>query len=229
MYLNKTKNNLIMSKIYLIHAVEIAIKPIKEAFESHWPEAELVHLWDETLSIERAKTKHLPPFLNRRIEELVKLAIEGGADAIMFTCSAFGSAIERAANNAAIPVLKPNQAMFEKAIALSGNIGMLGSFAPAIAGMEEEFYQLAAEANPNAKITSVCISEARDALKLGNVELHNQAMARGTSQLAHTDVLLLAHFSSAPAAALVAAESGKTVLSSPMSAVQYLKTQLSKS
>ncbi|GAL20572.1 Bll2908 protein [Vibrio maritimus] len=111
-----------MSKIYLIHAVEIAIKPIKEAFESHWPEAELVHLWDETLSIERAKTKQLTPFLNRRIEELVKLAIEGGADAIMFTCSAFGSAIERAANNAAIPVLKPNQAMFEKAIALSGNI-----------------------------------------------------------------------------------------------------------
>ncbi|GAL20573.1 hypothetical protein JCM19235_3575 [Vibrio maritimus] len=39
-------------------------------------------------------------------------------------------------------------------------------------------------------------------------------MARGTSQLAHTDVLLLAHFSSAPAAALIAAESGKTVLSS---------------
>ncbi|GAM64422.1 hypothetical protein JCM19232_1092 [Vibrio ishigakensis] len=34
-----------MTKVALIHAVDIAIEPIKRAFENEWPEAETLHLW----------------------------------------------------------------------------------------------------------------------------------------------------------------------------------------
>lgn len=215
-----------IKKIILIHAVEIAIDPIKDAFQSLWPEAELAHIWDESLSIERAKYDTLPPVLFERVNRLVQLAMATNPDAIMFTCSAFGEAIERANELVDIPILKPNQAMFERALSLSTSIGMVGSFAPAIAGMENEFYQSAATLNPTAQVTSICLPAARDALNNNDIELHNSLCLEGAQTLQEQNVIMLAHFSSSYAKHTLERSTGKVVLSSPHSAVEYLKNLL---
>ena len=38
------------ARIGVIHATRVAVSPIEAAFESHWPEAEVVQLIDESLS-----------------------------------------------------------------------------------------------------------------------------------------------------------------------------------
>ena len=66
-----------------------------------------------------------------------------GADGILFTCSAFGPCIEACARELApMPVLKPNEAMIEEAVALTGphgRIGLMATFAPTLASMPPEF------------------------------------------------------------------------------------------
>ncbi|GAM68597.1 hypothetical protein JCM19236_919 [Vibrio sp. JCM 19236] len=212
-----------MTKVALIHAVDIAIEPIKRAFENEWPEAETLHLWDQALSVERAKTASLTPFLFQRVESLYQLALESGVDAVMFTCSAFGEAIEKLAQHSEIPVLKPNQAMFEQAIELNKPIAMLGTFEPAMQGMVEEFYQLADE---SAELVTLCAPEARVALNQGDADTHNQQLLKKAESLDEIDVLMLAHFSSSIAKSLIEKETQKTVLSSPECAVRYLKRVL---
>ncbi|EGQ7904531.1 TPA: hypothetical protein O4G41_004473 [Vibrio alginolyticus] len=215
-----------MKTITLIHAVDIAIEPIKKAFEELWSEAQLVHLWDQSLSIERAKSEHITPALYRRIADLTEMAEQTGTDAIMFTCSAFGDAIEQVALKTSIPVLKPNEAMFKQALSLNSPISMIGSFAPAMEGMEREYYLEAHSQGIAAELTCVCVPESRIALSHGDVDKHNQLVVEAAKALPNESAYMLAHFSSSYAKTELEKATGKPVLSSPHCAVLHLKSLL---
>src|SRR3984893_12111318 len=102
-----------MPRIALIHAVIVAMAPVHDAFAHLWPEAERVHILDTSLSHDRERDGRLTETMVGRFLLLTKYAEDNGADGILFTCSAFGEAIEEAAKKAGVPVLKPNEAMFE--------------------------------------------------------------------------------------------------------------------
>ncbi|EIJ69101.1 aspartate/glutamate racemase family protein [Pasteurella bettyae] len=215
-----------MPKIILIHAVTAAMDPVKQAFKQNWAEAKVLNILDETLSDDRAKSKQLTPQLTQRILDLTQYAISKEADGILFTCSAFGDAIEQATKNSPVPVLKPNEAMFRLALEKGTKIGMIASFQPAVAGMEEEFYELAKEINPQATIRTVCVTEAKEALNQGDIRLHDKLMAEAAKQFTDEDILLLAHFSSSTALSLASTMTTKPILTSPQSAVELLKNKL---
>src|SRR5260221_8686763 len=147
-------------RIALIHAVTVAMAPVHEAFVRLWPEAECTDLLDTALSVDRERDGELTPAMCRRIGALAEYAAGTGAAGILFTCSAFGEAIEAAAAASPIPVLKPNEAMFDAALQLGRHIGMLATFGPSVAGMEDEFRQLAARHGVAAEIETICVGGA---------------------------------------------------------------------
>jgi hypothetical protein len=149
-----------------------------------------------------------------------------GARAILFTCSAFGAAIEAAAHDSDIPVLKPNQAMFEDALARGSRIGMLATFGPSVSSMEQEFAQAAAAIRPDATIETLLVAAALPALKAGDAETHDRLLAEAALRLAACDAVMLAHFSTSRAQAPVQARLDCAVLSAPGSAVLKLKQAL---
>jgi Asp/Glu/hydantoin racemase len=214
------------TRIALIHAVAVAIAPVEAAFGELWPEAECVNLLDDSLSLDREREGALTEALQRRILGLAQYAAAAGAAGILFTCSAFGAAIEAAAMRAAIPVLKPNEAMFEAALAAGRRIGMLATFAPSVLSMEAEFREMAAVRSVSATIETCCVPGAMAALKAGDAPAHNRLVAAAALRFADCDAVLLAHFSTSRAAAETSAALGRPVLTSPGSAVAKLKTIL---
>ena len=146
-------------RIALIHALKHSIAPIEDAFARLWPAAGLANLLDDSLSADLARDGALTPAMTERFLTLVRYAKASGADAILFTCSAFGPCIEACARALApMPVLKPNEAMIEDAVALvgaegsaggrmggradgrvGGRIGLLATFAPTLDSMPAEF------------------------------------------------------------------------------------------
>lgn len=213
-------------RIVLIHAVSVAMAPIEEAFRTLWPEAERVNLLDDSLSPDRERAGALTPALFERFEALAAYARTIGARGILFTCSAFGEAIEAVARNSDVPVLKPNQAMFEEALRLGDRIGMLATFAPSVASMESEFRDLVARSGRAAALDSRAVDGAMAALKSGDAEEHDRLLAGAAAGLAGYDAVMLAHFSTSRAEGAVGARLDCPVLTAPGSAVLKLKRAL---
>lgn len=214
-------------RIALIHAVTVAMEPIEQAFIQHWPEADRMNLLDDSLSLDRARQSELTPEMTVRIVALAEYACNAGAEGILFTCSAFGPAIERAAASLPVPVLKPNEAMFERALHMGDRIGMIATFAPSIATMEAEFAEGCRAANrTQASLRTVLAPGALDALKAGDAETHNALVADRAPELGDCDAIMLAHFSTSRARDAAQQRASIPVLTAPNSAVAELKARL---
>ncbi len=213
-------------RIALIHALKHSIAPIEAAFARLWPEAALANLLDDSLSADLARDGALTPAMTGRFLALARYAAGCGADGILFTCSAFGPCIEACAEALApLPVLKPNEAMIEEALAAGGpaaRIGLMASFAPTLASMPGEFAQMA----PGATLVPCLAQAAMAALDRGDGDGHDRAAGEAASGLRDCDVIALAQFSLARAAPEVARTTGLRVLTTPDSAVRKLRRLL---
>jgi hypothetical protein len=216
-------------RIALIHALRHSPGPIAAAFAEAWPEPVLMNLLDDSLSADLARDGALTPAMTQRFLDLAAYARRTGADAILFTCSAFGPCIDAVkAAHPTIPVLKPNEAMIEAALdaAPSGRIGLLASFAATLPSMRPEFAAAAAARGMGLTLTEACAPDALAALDAGDGAGHDRAAAEGARTLAGAEVIALAQFSLARAAPAVAAATGKPVFTTPDTAVALLRRLL---
>lgn len=210
-------------RIALIHALTHSVPAIVAAFRRAWPDVNLANLLDDSLSADLARDGTLTEAMTLRFLTLARYANTCGADAILFTCSAFGPCIDACVRDLApLPVLKPNEAMIEDAVAIAGprgRIGLLASFAPTLQSMPAEFTAVA----PGITIVPCHAVGALDALDRGDGNAHDRAAAQAAKALRDCDVVVLSQFSLARAAAAVAEATGKTVLTTPDSAIRKLQ------
>jgi aspartate/glutamate racemase len=211
-------------RIVLYHATPVAIEPVMGAMSRLWPDAQPVNLLDDSLTVDRAKDgAELSEGLIERFVDFGRYAHRIGADGILVTCSAFGLAIERMAEALPIPVLKPNEAMFRKAIATGGRVAMLATFAPAVATMTREFDGFVSEAGAAATLDTIVVDAAIDLLIRGDTDSHNRLVAESARALSDHDVIMLAHFSTSRAAVAVREVVDIPVLSAPDAAVARMR------
>ena len=197
--------------------------PINEELQRAWPEAVRMNLLDDSLSADLARSgKGLDEAMHQRFENLSAYAEGTGAQAILFTCSAFGPCIEAAAaRRPHMPVLKPNEAMVADAVALGGRVGLIASFGPTLESMPREFPQ-------GTNLVTRLASGALEALNDGDVQTHDSNVVEAARWLADQgcDVIALAQFSMARAQMAVHRAVDLPVLTTPGSAVRMLRLRL---
>lgn len=214
------------TRIALIHATPVAMQPVNEAFRRGWPEVETMNLLEDALSVDLERAGRLDGAMMQRFASLADYARSIGSDGILFTCSAFGAAIEAVARRASIPVLKPNEAMFEEALTQGRTVGLLATFQPSLPSMQQEFLEIARARGQEVTLHTTWVPKAMPALLAGDSQTHDRLIAETASHLSQCEVVMLAQFSMARALAGVRQAIGATVLSSPDSAVAKLKAVL---
>src|SRR5215212_4751118 len=181
-------------RIALIHALKHSIVPIESSFARLWPDAALMNLVDDSLSADLARDGRLTEKMTGRFLSLGRYVASTGADAILFTCSAFGPCIEAVAReHSAMPVLKPNQAMIEQAVARGRRIGLLSTFPPTLASMPPEF-------PASIELVPKLAEGAMAALDRGDRATHDRLVVEASKDLRGCDLIALAQYSMAPAA-----------------------------
>jgi Asp/Glu/hydantoin racemase len=204
-------------RIALIHALKHSLAPIEASFARLWPQAILMNLLDDSLSADVARDGRLTPAMTDRFLALGRYGASTGANAILFTCSAFGPCIDAVARELSpMPVLKPNQAMIEQAVARGHRIGLLSTFPPTLASMPAEF-------PGTVQLVPKLADGALAALDRGDRAEHDRLVVQASRDLRDCDLIALAQYSMAPAATLVAEATKLPVLTTPDSAVAKLK------
>ncbi|MEM7503762.1 MAG: aspartate/glutamate racemase family protein [Pseudomonadota bacterium] len=215
-------------RIALIHALEESVAPARSAFRRDWPSANVFDLLDTSLSRDLAARGTLDDELANRFIRLADYAAsstgEGGdTAAILFTCSAFGTAIEAVKQRLHIPVLTPNEAAFEDAVRRHETIGLIVSFEPSERPLCRELADCATKNSHNVSVVSAVAEGALEALKRGDTAGHDNFVSCAAEKLGPVDVLLLGQFSLARSASALEERQSAPVLTTPASAVHKLK------
>lgn len=217
-------------RIALIHALEESVAPARTAFAGEWPEAYCYDLLDTSLAVDRAQAGRLDDAMTARFRALADYAastsgVGGRTAAILFTCSAFGPAIDAAKVTTGIPVLRPNEAAFSEAFGLGSRILLAVTFEPSRDSLKAELEAMARLAGRSVTVETVLIEGGLAALKAGDGERHDALAAECIGRhAAGVDVVILGQFSLARARSVIAARLGPTpVLTTPHSAVKAIR------
>ncbi len=218
------------SRVAMIHALEESVAPARAAFAEAWPEAYCFDLLETSLAVDRAEAGRLDDAMIKRFQMLADYAAStmgrgGQTAAILFTCSAFGPAIDAVKANIGIPVLRPNEAAFSEALELGSRFLIAVTFGPSRESLEAELRAMAHAVGKTVQIETVLIEGALAALRSGDGVHHDALVAETIEQ--HTtniDVIILGQFSLARAKAAVERRVGSVpVISTPHSAVKAIR------
>ncbi len=219
-------------RIALIHALRESVDPIRAAFAEGWPQARTFNLLDDSLAPAVRRAGSITPQIHARFQALARYALEAGdgsgpLDAILFTCSAFGPAIEAVQRALTIPVLKPNEAAFEAALDRGRRIGVAVTFEPSLAPLLAELRAQARARGADAQVEGLVVPGALGALQAGDPLAHDAAIATATDAAAdRLDVIVLGQFSMARARAAMPRALQARVLTTPDAAVAGLRARL---
>mmetsp|Transcript_15085 Transcript_15085/g.38280 ORF Transcript_15085/g.38280 Transcript_15085/m.38280 type:complete len:226 (-) Transcript_15085:530-1207(-) len=213
------------------HALEESVPAAVACFQELWPEANLVHFQDFALSRDRQSGKVSEDAICERIMALGRAAEESGADATLFTCSAFGDAID--AVKRAYPrslVLAPNECAFRESIASGRRSHIFVTFEPSLPLLLAEYRSLA---GAGAEARGHLVEGALGALRAGRAGEHGVRIAEAIRSAAmaaggEPGSAILGQFSMARARDLSARglPEGWTVSTTLEASVRWLRDQL---
>jgi maleate cis-trans isomerase len=221
-----------MTRVALIHALEESMAPARAAVQRHWPSAFAFDVLDTSLAIDRAHAGRLQPAFYERFVALATYAAgargqSGSTAGILFTCSAFGPAIDAVKARVELPVLRPNESAFRLALKHGRSIGLVVSFDSSAESLEQELIAMAEAEGVGVKVSVAVASGALEALKAGDGRTHDSIVARVAQRLQDVDVVVLGQFSMARAAEAVAdAGFAGRVITTPDAAVSELRDRI---
>ncbi len=218
-------------RIGLVHALQASIAPTEAAFLEIWPQAEPVSLYDQWLYTDFNNARAMTAELFRRIEALLRFTADTGAEAILFTGSLFGEPVAAARTKLDIPVVTAYEAMIEEAFSVAPRprLGLLATSIDTLELMTADIQAYSVAHDLDYEVDAHHVAGAREALRRGGQEQHDELVAFAATRMEACDALLLAQFSMAPVAKCIRSAPGRRLLTSPGCAVAKLKKLLPQS
>jgi hypothetical protein len=215
-----------MPRIALVHALRDSMPPLDAAFAQQWPAAVTTHLFDSSLYVDRSRNTAGAAEIQRRITELLRYAKSTGAEAMLFTGSFFGAAVEAGREGLGVPVLTSFDALVEAAFSMGRRFAVVSTAKDSAPLLTADLKRYAEANGLTFEAEERVAAGAMDALFAGDLDRHDAMIAEAAASAGPCDAVLLAQFSMTRAADLAREWSGKRVLTAPDAAVTKLKQML---
>lgn len=207
-------------RIAFLHTGAVNIAPFAALAAEFLPGATVVNYLDDRIVADLGDAERAAS-VPERIEDLVRAAAAGGADAVMFTCSSISELAAPAAASAGVPVLRVDEAMADAAVGAGRRIRVLATLPTTCRPTLGLLQERAALAGVEPELTSEVIEGAFAAIAGGYRATHDRLVAAAIERGAgEVDVVVLAQASMATAAEAV--HVAVPVLTSPRLGVERL-------
>jgi Asp/Glu/hydantoin racemase len=192
------------------------------------PDAKVFNLVDDSLIKDVIAQGELRPQVARRVAQHVAAAEDAGADFILATCSSIGPAVETAATLAAVPVLRVDQPMADRAVNTARRIGVIATLPTTLAPTADLIRRRAVSGGKQIELTTLLCDGAFEALMSGDAAAHDAVVTAALEAFAkEVEVIVLAQASMARVVeSLPQDERRIPILTSPPIAIEYLATVL---
>jgi Asp/Glu/hydantoin racemase len=215
-----------LKTLAFLHTSPVLVSVFARLAAELLPDVEIFHVVDESLIRNTIRTGELTKATLNRAVKLIELAHDGGADAVMVTCSSIGASVDVARQVYDFPVFRIDEAMADAAVAMAKRIGVAATvrttLEPTIALLE----RTAARAGREIEIVPRLCEDAFDAVMSGDNARHDRIVSSGLQSLMpEVEVVVLAQASMARVAEKLE-RNGTPVLSSPELAVRRVRESL---
>jgi len=215
-------------KLAFIHTSHVLIPLFAQLAKDHLPGVEVFHMSDESLIRNTMAAGKLTESTTRRVIGMIGLAHDGGADAVMVTCSSIGAAIPIAREHFDFPVLRIDEAMAEAAVQAGKRIGVAATVRTTLEPTIELLTDRAIAARRDVDLDPELCEGAFEALLAGDTARHDELVTGALEALRkRVDVVVLAQASMLRVLPQLPSGSGAPILSSPELAVRSARAILS--
>ena len=215
--------------IFLFSVHKDAMDAAVRAFTADWPEARISNLLDDSLFAWVREAGGVVPEMYEVFRNLTRHMVARGADGILFTCSAFRQVIDACIEEFELPILKPNDAMIEKALDAGSRIAVMATVGPTIPSISVEIQEIAAARKQRVHLTPYVVDHAFDALASGDATTHDRLVSERARDITDCDAIVLAQFTLSRAVPAVQAVNKTPIYNSPGAAVARMREMLSDS
>ncbi|BET68343.1 aspartate/glutamate racemase family protein [Opitutales bacterium ASA1] len=212
----------------LVHTSATLVPIFAQLCKEKLPGVATFNIVDDSLVRAIGARGALTADIARRVAGYIESAEAGGADHVLVTCSSIGPAVEAAAPFVAVPVLRVDQPMADRAVAHGGRIGVVATLPTTLHPTVDLVRRRAAIAGREIEATARLCEGAFEALMAGDGATHDAIVSAALKELgSEVDIVLLAQASMARVVdALPAEERRIPILASPPIAIEYLASQL---
>ncbi|QDI72668.1 arylsulfatase [Streptomyces calvus] len=195
----------------LLHTSPVHVPVFDALRDEHHPGLELRHVVVEEL-LERARAAG-PGAVADDVRRRVREAADGGARAVLCTCSTIGDLAERAADGVGVPVLRVDRPMAGAAVAAGPRVVVLAALESTLGPTAALVRDEAARAGRSVEVRTAVVRGAWERFEAGDTAEYVRRVADAADAVTGADVIVLAQASMAPAERLTT--TAVPVLSSP--------------
>jgi Asp/Glu/hydantoin racemase len=214
-------------RLAFIHTSHVLIPLFTRLAREIMPETETVHVTDESLIRNTIAAQHLTKSTIRRLVKAIESAHDGGADAVMVTCSSIGEGVTAARMLFDFPVLRVDEPMAAAAVKTGSRIGVAATLRTTLDPTIALIRRTAEKEDRRIEIVPSLAEGAFEAVIAGDTERHDALLVSALTDLRKkVDVVVLAQASMARVVAQLDLSGGPPVLSSPELALRHARSVL---
>ena len=214
-------------KIALIHTGFALVEVLTKLFNKIIPEAELVHILDDSLLREVLAAGKVTKPVIRRMLSYYKAAEDYKADLIFNVCSSVGEVADIAREIVETPVVKIDEKMAEEAVDCANNIGVAATLQTTLDPTCRLIEKKALIKGKKISIKRTLCPGAFEALLAGNSQKHDEIVLNGVEELADKcEVVVFAQGSMARLKETLEGDLKEKILTSPESGVREARKVL---